>query len=144
MVGVGQSVGRKISPEGIRQPMLGMSREERSNIPPQRMGRPNGNDNGASDKNGDPHDHGNGPDRRGGDLLEEMEIQVEEMEVLTLMIVGMEMILHPQQTLLLLEGEGTGSPNMFMCYKGLQDRQARKDNLDKQEEMGTHCHWLEP
>ena len=70
--------------------------------------------------------------------------------VLTMMIVGMEMILHPQQILLLLEGEGMGSPNMFMCYKGLQDHQARKDNLDnldKQEEMAEmckHCHWLEP
>ena len=49
MVGVWQSIERKISPGGMR-----MSREERSNIPPQRMGRPNGNDNGASDKNGDP------------------------------------------------------------------------------------------
>ena len=73
IVGVGQSVERKISLGGIRQPMLGMSREERSKIPPQRMGRSNGNDNGASDKNGDPHDHGNRPggnrdppDRRGG------------------------------------------------------------------------------
>ena len=63
MVGVGQSVERKISPGGIRQPMLRMSREERSNIPPKRMGRPNGNDNGALDKNGDPHDHGNSPNR---------------------------------------------------------------------------------
>ena len=81
------------------------------------------------------------------DLLEKMGIQVEEMEVLTLMIVGMEMILHPRQILLLLEGEGIGSPNMFMYYKGLQDHQARKDNLDKQEgmaEMDKHYHWLEP
>ena len=83
-------------------------------------------------------------------LLEKMEIQMEEMEVLTLMIVGMGMILHPQQILLLPEGEGIRSPNMFMYYKDLQDCQARKDNLDnldKQEEMaemGKHCHWLEP
>ena len=59
MVDVGQSIERKISPGGIRQPMLRMSREERSNIPPQRMGRPNGNDNGASDKNGDSNDQDN-------------------------------------------------------------------------------------
>ena len=39
--------------------MLRMSKEERSNISPERMGRPNGNDNGASDKNGDSRDHGN-------------------------------------------------------------------------------------
>ena len=50
MIGVGQSVERKISPEGIRQPMLRMSREERSNVPPQRMKGPNDNDNRASDK----------------------------------------------------------------------------------------------
>ena len=59
MVGVGQSVEKNISLGGIRQPMLGMSGEERSNIPPQRMGRSNGNNNGASDKNGNPHDHSN-------------------------------------------------------------------------------------
>ena len=66
MVGVGQSVERKVSPGGIKQLMLRMSREERSNIPPQRMGRPNGNDSGTSDKNGDPHHHGNGPNENGG------------------------------------------------------------------------------
>ena len=33
--------------------MLGMSRKERPNIPPERMGRPNGDDNGALDRNGD-------------------------------------------------------------------------------------------
>ena len=53
------------------------------------------------------------------DLLERMEIQMEEMEVLTLMTVGMEMILHPQQILLLPEGEGIENPNIFMYYKGL-------------------------
>ena len=42
VVGVGQSVGKKIPPGEISQPMLKMSREERSNIPPERMGRPNG------------------------------------------------------------------------------------------------------
>ena len=66
MVGVGQFVEKKIPPGGIRQPMLRMSKEERSNIPPERMGRPNGNDNGAPDKNGDYHDHGNSPNENGG------------------------------------------------------------------------------
>ena len=33
VVGVGQSVGKKIPPGGIRQPMLRMSKDERSNIP---------------------------------------------------------------------------------------------------------------
>ena len=59
--------------------MLRMSREERPNIPPERMSRPNGDDNGTSDRNWDSHDHGNRPnenerpgengdppDRRGG------------------------------------------------------------------------------
>ena len=71
------------------------------------------------------------------DLLEKMGIQMEEMEVLTLMTVGTEMILHPQQILLLLEEEGIENPSMFMYCKGL------KDNLDKQEEMAEmdkHCH----
>ena len=66
VVGVGQSVEKKIPLGGIRQPMLRMSKEERSNIPPERMGRPNGNDNGASDKNGNSHDHGNSPNENGG------------------------------------------------------------------------------
>ena len=76
-------------------------------------------------------------------LLERLEIQVEEMEVLTLMTVGMEMILHPQQILLLPEGEGIENLDMFMYYKGLQDHQARKGNLDKREEMAemdNHYH----
>ena len=79
VVGVGQSVEKKIPLGGISQPMLRMSREERPNIPPERMGRPNGDDNGTSDRNGDSHDYGNSlnenggpggnrdpPDRRGG------------------------------------------------------------------------------
>ena len=41
--------------------MLRVCREERPNVLPERMGRPNGNDSGASDKNGDSHDHGNSP-----------------------------------------------------------------------------------
>ena len=71
------------------------------------------------------------------DLLEAMEIQMEEMEVLTLMTVGMEMIFHPQQILLLLEGEGIENPNMFMYYKGHpgqegQAGQAGRDGRDGQ------------
>ena len=63
VIGVGQSTEKKIPLGGISQPMLRMSREERPNVPPERMGRPNGNDNGASDKNGDSHDHGNSPNK---------------------------------------------------------------------------------
>ena len=159
MVGVGQSVARKIPLGGIRQPTLRVSRGERSNIPPERMGRHNDNDNGASNKNGTPMAMAIAQMKmedlveietpqigEGEGLLEKMEIQMEEMEVLTLMIVGMGMIPHPQQVLLLPEGEGIGSPNMFMYYRGLQDHLARKGNLDnlgKQEEMaemGKHYH----
>ena len=66
VVGVGQSVEKKIPLGGISQPMLGMSREERPNIPPERMGRPNAGDNGASNRNGDSHDHGNSSNENGG------------------------------------------------------------------------------
>ena len=55
----------------------------------------------------------------GEDLLERMEIQMEEMEVLTLMIVGMGMILHPHQTPHCSE-EDIEDPDMFMYCKGLQ------------------------
>ena len=64
VVGVEQSVEKKIPPGGISQPMLRMSREERPNVLPKRMGGPNGNDNGVSDKNGDSHDHGNSPNEK--------------------------------------------------------------------------------
>ena len=79
VVGVGQSEEEKIPLGEIRQPTLRVSREERSNIPPERIDRLNGNDKGNSDQNGDSHDHGkspnenrrpggnrNPPDRRGG------------------------------------------------------------------------------
>ena len=66
VVGVGQSVEEKIPLGGIRQLMLRMSREKRLNIPPGRMGRPNGDDNGTSDRNGDSHDYGNSPNENGG------------------------------------------------------------------------------
>ena len=80
------------------------------------------------------------------DIPEKMAIQMEEIEVLTLMIVGMRMILHPHQILHCPEEEGIEDPNMFMYCKGLQDHQARKgnlDNLDRWEgmaEMGKPCH----
>ena len=84
------------------------------------------------------------------DLPEKMGIQMGEMEVLTLMIVGMRMILHPHQTPHCPEEEGIGDPNMFMYCKGLQGHQARKgnlDNLDRQEEMaemGKPCMQVSP
>ena len=65
MVDTGQPVEKKIPPGRMNQPMLGMSRKEKPNIPPKRMGRPNGNDNGASDRNGDSHDHDNSPNENG-------------------------------------------------------------------------------
>ena len=46
--------------------MLGMSKEGRPNIPPKRMGGPNGDDNGASGRNRDSHNHGNSPNENGG------------------------------------------------------------------------------
>ena len=55
----------KIPPGEISQPMLRMSKEERPNISPERMGRLNGNNNGASDRNGDSCDHGNRPAENG-------------------------------------------------------------------------------
>ena len=52
------------------------------------------------------------------------------MGVQTLMIVGMEMVLHLHQTPHCPEEEGIEGPDMFMYCKGLQGHQARKDNLD--------------
>ena len=46
--------------------MLRMSREKRPSVPPERMSRPNGNDNGTSDRNGDSHNHGNSPNENRG------------------------------------------------------------------------------
>ena len=152
VVGVGQSVEEKITLGGIRQPMLRMSREERPNIPAKKMVMTMG----PQMEVGTPMTMAIAQIRMEDlvgmeilqigeqeDLLERVEIQMEEMEVLTLMTVGMEMILHPQQIPLLPEGEGIENPNMFMYYKGLQDHQARKGNLDKQEEMvemDKDCH----
>ena len=72
-----------------------------------------------------------------GDLPEKMGIQMEEMEVLTLMIVGMGMTLHPHQTPHCPEEEGIRDPDMFMYCKG---HQTRKGNLDRQEEMDKPHH----
>ena len=158
VVGVGQIVEKKIPLGEIRQPLLRMDREERSNIPPERMVDLMVMTMGLQIEMGTPVtmtiDQLRMEDLLGmetlqigeqEDLLEKMEIQMEEMEVLTMMTVGMEMILHPQQILPLPEEEGIGSPSMFMYYKGLQDHQARKgslDNLDKQEEMAEMAkHW---
>ena len=58
-------------------------------------------------------------------LLEKMEIQMEVTEVLTLMIVGMGMILHPQQILLLLEGEGIGGPCLCITRTSRTTRSGR-------------------
>ena len=118
----------------VSQPMLGMGKGERPNIPPRRMGGPDGSGMGpqvemempmtiviAQMKMEDPV----GMETlqiEEEDLLERMEIQMEEM-VLTLMIVGMD-----------------------MYCKGLQGHKARKgnlDNLDRQEEMAEMdkpCH----
>ena len=66
VVVAGQPVEKKMPLEGMNQQMLGMSKKERPNIPPKRMGGPNGGDNGASGRNGDSHDHGNSPNENGG------------------------------------------------------------------------------
>ena len=66
MVDTGQPVEEKIHPGRMSQPMLGMSRAERPSIPPKRMSRPSGGDNGASDRNRDSHDHSNSPHENGG------------------------------------------------------------------------------
>ena len=61
-----------------------------------------------------------------------------EMEVLTLMIVGMGMIPDPHRTPHCPEEEGIEGPDMFMYCKDLQGHWARKgnlDNLDRQGEM---------
>ena len=60
MVGAEQPVEKKMSPKGIRQPMLGMNKKERLSIPPK------GDDNGASGRIGDSHDHGNSPNENRG------------------------------------------------------------------------------
>ena len=56
----------KIPPERVRQPMLRMGKGERPNIPPRRMGGPDGSGSGASGRDGDPHDHSNSSNENGG------------------------------------------------------------------------------
>ena len=103
----------------------------------------------SSHENGGPNGNGNPPGERNpqggeevqvemGDLVgvgtpqieeenlpEKMGIQVEGMGVQTLMIVGMEMILHPHQTPHCPKEEGIGGPDMFMYCKDLQGHQDR-------------------
>ena len=66
MVDTGHPVEKKIPLGRMSQPMLGMNRKKRPNISPKRMGRHNGGDNGASDRNEDSHDHGSSPNEIGG------------------------------------------------------------------------------
>ena len=158
VVGIEQPREKKMPPEGVGQTM-GMGKGERPNIPPRRMGRTNGGDNGASGRNGTPMTMVIAQMRmedlvametlqtgEGEDLLERIEIQMEEVEVLTLMTVGMGMILHPHQLPSCPGEEDIEDLNMFMYCKGLQGCQARKgnlNNLDRQEEMakmGKPCH----
>ena len=154
--GAEQPKEKKIPPERVRHPMLGMGKGERLNIPPRRTGGPDGSGNRASGRDGDPltiviaqmrmEDLVGMATLQIGeeeDLLERMEIQMEEMEVLTLMIVGMGMILHPHQTPHCPEEEDIEDPNIFMYCKGHQARKGNLDNLDRQgemAEMGKPCH----
>ena len=72
-----------------------------------------------------------------GALPEEMVIREEEevMMILTLVMMGMEMVLLPPQTPLPQGEENIKVPNMFMYFKDLLDRKVKRVNLDKQEEM---------
>ena len=72
-----------------------------------------------------------------GALPEEMVIREEEevMMILTLVMMGMEMILLPPQTPLPQGKENIRVPNMFMYFKDPLDQKVKKVNLDKQEEM---------
>ena len=71
-----------------------------------------------------------------GALPEEMVIREEEvMMILTLVMMGMEMILLPPQTLLSQRKENIKDPNMFMYFKDLLDQKVKRVNLDKKEEM---------
>ena len=73
---------------------------------------------GGEGSSGDGGSSGSGdPQIEEEDLPEGMRIQIEEMVVQTLMIVGMEMILHPHQTPHCPEEEGIGDPDMFMYCK---------------------------
>ena len=71
-----------------------------------------------------------------GALPEEMVIREEEvMMILTLVMMGMEMVLLSPQALLPQGKENIKGPNMFMYFKDLLDQKVKRVNLDKQEEM---------
>ena len=72
-----------------------------------------------------------------GALPEEIVIREEEevMMILTLVMMGMEMILLPLQTPLPQGKENIEVPNMFMYFKDLLDLKVKRVNLDKQKEM---------
>ena len=71
-----------------------------------------------------------------GDNLGEMVIREEEevMMILTLVMMGMEMIYPPLRTPLSQGKENIKDLNMFMYFKDLVQK-VKKVNLDKQEEM---------
>ena len=72
-----------------------------------------------------------------GDNLGEMVIREEEevVMILTLVMMGMEMIYPPLQTPLSQGKENIRDLNMYMYYKDLLVQKVNKVNLDKQEEM---------
>ena len=72
-----------------------------------------------------------------GVLLGEMIIREEEevMMILTLVMMGMEMIYPPLRTPLSQGKENIKDLNMYMYYKDLLVQKVKKVNLDKQEEM---------
>ena len=75
------------------------------------------------------------PQTEGEVLLREMVIQEEEVMIQTLVMTRMGMI-HPlQQVPLPIRKKNIEAPNMFMCYRDLQDHQVRKASLVKLEEM---------
>ena len=83
------------------------------------------------------------PQTEGEVLLREMVIQEEEAMIQTPAMMRMGMIHPPQQIPLPIKKGNIGDPNMFMCYRDLQDHQVRKASLDKLEEMAEMvkiCH----
>ena len=75
------------------------------------------------------------PQTEGGVLLREMVIQEEEVMIQTLVMKRMGMIRPLQQIPLPIRKRNKEAPNMFMCYRDLQDHQVRKASLVKLEEM---------
>ena len=66
VVAIQQPKEMKIPPERVSQPMLGMDKGARSNIPPRRMRGPGGSGNGASGGDVDNHHHSNSSNENGG------------------------------------------------------------------------------